>query len=206
MYQEESRVLCSRGCARWVPAAAGSGERCGRIECESVGYKILLVIVCIERASACPPVAVLGGNTEKWDPPDGPCFHTEREELSLSFQTLQKSLKNIKIQNGDRKTPAPQRSRLLSSQMRQVRPLAGKRMMAAKEKPRGKTANAAAPGERQPAPRAGRVRGALPPSSPAKSGPRSRARSRPAALEESAAPGAPARRLPPPRQPHPLSL
>ena len=34
----------------------------------------------------------------------------------------------------------------------------------------------AAPGERQPAPRAGRVRGALPPSSPAKSGPRSRAR------------------------------
>ena len=69
----------------------------------------------------CPP---LGGNTEKWDPPDGPCFHTEREELSLSFQTLQKSLKNIKmVQNGDRKTPAPQRSRLLSSQMRQVRPL-----------------------------------------------------------------------------------
>ena len=27
------------------------------------------------------------------------------------------------VQNGDRKTPAPQRSRLLSSQMRQVRPL-----------------------------------------------------------------------------------
>ena len=150
---------------------------------------------------------VIGGNTEKWDPPDGPCFHTEREELSLSFQTLQKSLKNIKmVQNGDRKTPAPQRSRLLSSQMRQVRPLKGKRMMASKEKPRYKTANAAAPGERQPAPRAGRVRGALPPSSPAKSGPRSRARSRPAALEESAAPGAPARRLPPPLQPHPLSL
>ena len=77
----------------------------------------------------------VGGNTEKWDPPDGPCFHTEREELSLSFQTLQKSLKKIKmVQNGDRKTPAPQRSRLLSSQMRQVRPLAGKRMMPAKEK------------------------------------------------------------------------
>ena len=81
-------------------------------------------------------VVPVGGNTEKWDPPDGPCFHTEREELSLSFQTLQKSLKNIKmVQNGDRKTPAPQRSRLLSSQMRQVRPLLGKRMMAAKEKP-----------------------------------------------------------------------
>ena len=55
----------------------------------------------------------IGGNTEKWDPPDGPCFHTEREELSLSFQTLQKSLKTIKmVQNRDRKTPAPQRSRL----------------------------------------------------------------------------------------------
>ena len=49
-------------------------------------------------------------------------------------------------------------------------------MMASKEKREPKTANAAAPGERQPAPRAGRVRGALPPSSPAKSGPRSRAR------------------------------
>ena len=51
--------------------------------------------------------SLVGGNTEKWDPPDGPCFHAEREELSLSFQTLQKSLKNIKmVQNGDRKTPA----------------------------------------------------------------------------------------------------
>ena len=73
----------------------------------------------IEGAPILAQELPLGGNTEKWDPPDGPCFHAEREELSLSFQTLQKSLKNIKmVQNGDRKTPAPQRSRLLSSQMR----------------------------------------------------------------------------------------
>ena len=76
----------------WHAAVRASSER--------PGY------VFLNKPKAHEKQSQLGGNTEKWDPPDGPCFHTEREELSLSFQTLQKSLKNIKmVQNGDRKTP-----------------------------------------------------------------------------------------------------